>query len=257
MVCFLLNSKCVTMQEKEFTMFKKAILPLVLMMASGAASAGVVTNETALLSGSDHAQLSEWLGSDFDLTRIFAKEDGDTAQDWHAAVDGQGATFTVMELFDNDTNERTIIGGYNSISWSSQSTWGTSTENFLFNLSNDLLFEKNNRYKSGRIAVLNSESYGSAFGGGFDLYVDKNLETGYANIGHTYGDMDQYADESYRESFTGSYNNWTIGAYETYTLSASTSDFGTGAIVADVPVSFLLGGLGLLGIGAARRRPGA
>ena len=100
-----------TIKGKEFTMLKKAILPLALMMVSGAASAGVVTNDTALLSGSDHAQLSEWLGSDFDLTRIFAKEDGDNSQDWHVAVDGQGATFTVMELFDNDTNERRVIGG--------------------------------------------------------------------------------------------------------------------------------------------------
>lgn len=240
-------------------MLKKAILPLALMMASGAASAGVVTNETELLSGSDHAQLSEWLGSNFDLTRIFAKGiDGSTGQDWHAAVDGKGANFTVMEIIDNDTDEVRVIGGYNSNSWSSELNWTFSVDNFLFNLSDGLVFEKNNRYTDGGYGAFNHPDHGPRFGGGHDLFVGFDLTTGYANIGHTYGDREQYRLDSYRESFAGSYSNWTIGAYETYTLSASTGEFGTGAAVetTDVPVSFLLGGLGLLGIGAARRRPG-
>jgi hypothetical protein len=235
-------------------MFKNAILPLVLMMASGAASAGIVTNETQLLSGSDHAQLSEWLGSDFDLTRIFAKGvDGDTGSEWHAAVDGQGVTFTIMEIIDNDTNEVRVIGGYNSSRWSHVTGWGNGAGSFLFNLSDNLLFEKNDRYLNGANATYNSDSYGALFGAGHDLRVDPNLTTGYANIGHTYGDKSQVGSDSYREEFAGSYNNWTIGAYETYTLSASTGDFGTGA-TADVPAAFLFGGLGLLGIAAARRR---
>jgi hypothetical protein len=234
-------------------MFKKAILPLALMMASGAASAGVVTNETALLSGSDHAQLSEWLGSDFDLTRIFAKEDGDTSSDWHDAVDYEGSTFTVMELYDNDTNERRVIGGYNSNSWTSVYSWAQSTTNFLFNLTDSLIFEKNLALTDGFSATLNYPTYGATFGSGYDLVVNDNLTTGYANIGSTYGDRDKFSQDTYRETFAGSYNNWTIGAYETYTLSASTGDFGSGATV-NVPVSFLLGGLGLIGIAAARRK---
>jgi hypothetical protein len=239
-------------KEKEFTMLKKAILPLALMMASGAASAGVINGESELLTGSEHAQLSEWLGSDFDLTRIFAKSEGDTSVDWHAAVDGMGATFTVMEIFDKNTNESLIIGGYNSVSWSISGSYATSATAFLFNLSDDLLFEKNGRYSNGANAVLNKSNYAATFGAGHDLYVNQNLTNGYANIGNTYGDMTQYGSTSYREEFAGSYNNWTIGAYETYTLSASTGDFGTSATT-DVPAAFLLGGLGLLGIAAARR----
>ncbi len=234
-------------------MFKKAILPLALMMASGAASAGVINGDSELLTGSDHAQLSEWLGSDFDLTRIFAKSEGDTSVDWHAAVDGMGATFTVMEISDKNTNESLIIGGYNSASWSISGSYAKSATAFLFNLSENLLFEQSGRYSNGANAVLNKSNYGATFGAGHDLYVNYDLTNGYANIGNTYGDLAQYGSESYREEFAGSYNNWTIGAYETYTLSASTGDFGTGAI-ADVPAAFLLGGLGLLGIAAARRR---
>jgi hypothetical protein len=227
------------------------------------ANAGVVTNDTDLLSGAGHEKLSEWLGQDVNLTRIFAKGvDGNTSYDWHNAVNGQGATFTVMELFDNNTNERRVIGGYNSASWLSNHGYSTSTTAFLFNLSDGLLFDKNGRYSHGNNATYNISNYGATFGAGHDLYVNSNLTTGYTNIGHTYGDMTQIGNPSYREEFAGSYNNWTIGAYETFTLSDSTGNFGSGAnavltesgLPNDVPVPFALAGLSLLGLGFARRK---
>lgn len=235
-------------------MFKKALLPLALILASGAANAGVVTNDTDILTGDDHAQLSEWLGSDFDLTRIFAKGvDGDTALDWHDSVDNKGATFTVMEVFDNDTDERLVIGGYNATSWTSIVGWGNGSGSFLFNLSSDLQYEQNARQHSGMSTTYNHGNLGVLFGTGHDLRVNGDLSTGYTNIGATYGDMSQLGSETYQEEFAGSYENWIIGAYETFTLSASTGDFGEGA-TANVPVSFLLGGLGLFGLMASRRK---
>jgi hypothetical protein len=118
------------------------MLPLALMMASGAASAGLITNESELLTGSDHAQLSEWLCSDFDLTRIFAKGvDGNAGEEWHAAVDGNGSTFTVMEIIDNNSDEVRVIGGYSN-SWGSTTGYATSATSFLFSLSDGLIFEK-------------------------------------------------------------------------------------------------------------------
>lgn len=240
--------------EKGFKMFKKALLPLALILASGAANAGVVTNDTDILTGDDHAQLSEWLGSDFDLTRIFAKGvDGDTALDWHDSVDNKGATFTVMEVFDNDTDERLVIGGYNATSWTSIVGWGNGSGSFLFNLSSDLQYEQNARQPSGMSTTYNHGNLGVLFGTGHDLRVNGDLSTGYTNIGATYGDMSQFGSETYQEEFAGSYDNWIIGAYETFTLSASTGDFGEGA-TANVPVSFLLGGLGLFGLMASRRK---
>ncbi len=254
MASILLNVKSIKLfLKKDFKMFKKAILPLALVLASGAANAGLVTNDTDILTGDDHAQLSEWLGADFDLTRIFAKGvDGDTGKEWHSVVDGKGATFTVMELIDNDTNERTVIGGYSDISWESNGSLGVSGNAFLFNLTDGAYYGRNDRHLD-LYATRNTASYGATFGLLRDLYVSYDLTTGYANIGAGYGDRTQYGKASYREEFAGSYDNWTIGSYETFTLSESTADFSASS-VANVPASFLLGGLGLLGLVGARRK---
>jgi len=227
------------------------------------ANAGIVTNATDILTGTGHAQLSEWLGEDVDLTRIFAKGvDGDDSYAWHAAVDNQGATFTIMEIFDNNTNERRVIGGYNSNSWLSKSSYSSSESAFLFNLSDSLIFEKNDIYGNGNFATFNHQDHGSTFGAGHDLYVKTSLSGGYSQIGKTYGDAARYGTASYYEEFAGSSSNWTIGAYETFTLSDSTGDFGSGAnalltetgLPNDVPVPFALAGLSLLGLGFARRK---
>ncbi len=66
-------------------MFKKALIALSMSLGlASAAHAGIVTNETTLLSGAGHEQLSTWLGQDVDLTRIFAKGvDGNNSAEWH------------------------------------------------------------------------------------------------------------------------------------------------------------------------------
>ena len=70
-----------------------AIFLLVLSTAQGA---------TPLLTEAEIAQLSTWLGNGpIRLERLYKKRDGQTAADFHAAVDGKGRTFTVMEA----TNE--------------------------------------------------------------------------------------------------------------------------------------------------------
>jgi hypothetical protein len=83
--------------------------------------------------------LSTMFGQDMDLTRIFAKQTGDTSQDWHAAVDGQGATFTVIELA-NAGIENMRIGGYSGSSWSSSDEWLRSATSFLFNLEKGIKY---------------------------------------------------------------------------------------------------------------------
>lgn len=247
-------------------MFKKALLPLALIMASGAANAGIVTNETDLLTGTGHAQLSNWLGEDVDLTRLFAKGvDGVTSYDWHAAVDNQGRTFTVMELFDNATNERRVIGGYNAVSWHSNNGYSPGESNFLFNLTNSSVYRSTNR--SSVYGANNKGMFGFSLGGGADLHVNTNLTQGKANIGYSYGDKSKYGDANYIREFAGSMSDWTIGAYETFSLSSSTGVFGSGAYAmktesgdlnspapSDVPVPFALAGLSLLGLGFTRRK---
>jgi hypothetical protein len=225
------------------------------------ANAGIVTNATDILTGTGHAQLSEWLGEDVNLTRIFAKGvDGNDSYAWHTAVDGQGATFTIMEIFDNDTNERRVIGGYNAVSWHSNNGYSAGESNFLFNLTNSTVFESTN--KSSIYGANNKGMFGFSMGGGSDLHVNTNLTQGKANIGFSYGDTSQLNDPVYIKSFAGSVSNWTIGSYETFTLSDSTGGFGMGATASltesgepnSVPVTFAFAGLSLLGLGFARRK---
>src|SRR6478736_5996599 len=53
----------------------------------------------ALLSAAYEAQLETWLGQgDLDFTSVFIKTDGATSLDFHAAADGKGATFTLMNI---------------------------------------------------------------------------------------------------------------------------------------------------------------
>ncbi len=101
--------------------------------------------------------------------------------------------------------------------------------------------------------------------GGHDLHVNGTLSGGYANLGHSFGDRGSYSQTSYHQEFTGTYNAWAVGDYETFTLSASTGNFGSGAsslvdeqgnavVSADVPVSFGLGALALAGLLGFRRK---
>lgn len=232
-------------------MFKKSMMSLALILASGAASAGIVTNDTQLLSGDAHAQLAQWYGEDFNLTRIFAKGiDGDTSVDWHRSVDQKGPTFTVMEIFNGD--ERMVIGGYASFDWVgyASTTYGTSSDSFLFNLTSGKDYQKNT---SGNFISIHRSYYGPNFGFS-DLWVNKDLSGGHStNIGYSFGDANQRKNDAYIEEFTGTEADWVIGELETYTLSASTGYFGTGAI-ANVPAPYLLGSISLFSLFGARRK---
>jgi hypothetical protein len=244
-------------------MFKKTTLFISLFLAANAATAGMVTNDTEILSAAGHEQLATWLGEDVDLTRIFAKGiDGTTGGDWHAEVDNQGRTFTIMEVF-NGTDRR-IAGGYNQFSWNStgRTVQSTSKENFLFNLTSGIKYQKNNL---SNYQTYNNTSYGMTFGKGHDLHVRQDLTTGHTNIGRSYGDRNRLNTAEYHNEFMGSHSSWTIGKYETFTLSASTGDFGSGPVaeinefgntVSNVPITFAMGSLAMLGLGfgASRRR---
>ena len=63
-------------------------------------------------------QLEAWLGQgDLTFTKVYTKAAGHDASDFHAATDGQGATFTLFQAIYQDTPY--VLGGYNPQSWSS------------------------------------------------------------------------------------------------------------------------------------------
>jgi hypothetical protein len=231
------------------------------LVLAGSAQAGIITNDTDILSGAGHEQLSTWLGQDVDLTRIFAKGvDGTTGAQWHATVNNKGATFTVMEIFNG--SERMIIGGFNENDWLSNTSWtqSSSTNNFLFNLTTGIEYQKNT---DSATQTYNKGDYGATFGGGHDLHVNGSLSGGYTSLGYAYGDHNRAGTAEYQNEFAGSFSAWTIGSYETFTLSGSTGNFGSGATasvdesgseVVDASAPLALASLGMFGLMGFRRK---
>jgi hypothetical protein len=232
------------------TLLKTTAVAIALMLAGGA-QAGVVTNSTDLISEAGHAQINDWLGKNVDLTRIFTKQAGDDSYDWHAAVDNKGSTITIMEIING--NDTRLIGGFNIYDWNATSAWlrSASTDNFLFNLTSGDIYRKNT---STNFQTYNLGQYGAAFGAGVDLIINNDLSSGYANIGNSYGDSSLTGTSTYQEKFTGTFNSWVVGKYETFTLSDA-AGFGDKDLAAeDVSTPLAFASLGLIGLMGFRRK---
>lgn len=154
-----------------------ALFLLILSTAQGA---------TPLLTAADVAQLSTWLGGPVTLLRLYQKGEGQTAADFHAAVDGKGRTLTVMEAT-TELGQTFKVGGYNPQSWDSRGGFHITTEDalrtgFLFNLSARQIHRQTPRTYAldtvGSFQTWNDPKAGPVFGAGHDLYVGWDLTTG-------------------------------------------------------------------------------
>ncbi|WP_051293421.1 PEP_CTERM-anchored TLD domain-containing protein [Pseudoduganella violaceinigra] len=152
---------------------------------------------TPLLTDADMAQLSSWLGNGpVRLERLYQKRDGETAADFHAAVDGKGRTFTVMEAT-NELGQMFKVGGYNPQSWASSGGFHITTEDarrtgFLFNLTSRQIHRQTPRTYAldtvGSFQTWNNATTGPVFGAGHDLYVPWDLTHGGYSIMYSYID---------------------------------------------------------------------
>lgn len=154
---------------------------------AGSACAGAIVGGSALLDDQAQAQLETWLGAgDVTLRKLYTRQPGDTAIDFHRDVDGKGATFTILRL-NNALGQSFLVGGFNPQSWSTLDGWHLTPRDaertaFLFNLtqpavyrqvpSNDVLPSK------GASQTYNHPDYGPTFGTGHDLYVNQTLASG-------------------------------------------------------------------------------
>jgi len=221
--------------------------------------------QAGLLTAAYEAKLEEWLGEgDLDFTNIFTKVAGDDSRDFHAAVDGKGRTFTLIELLQFAGNPtREIIGGYNPQSWDSSNQYHLTSANsqrtaFLYNLDAGLLpndpgviqrqnLEGQSAPLSGLYQTLNRADYGPTFGGGHDLYVDSTLNAG-AAYNYSYGGTSYFGLNIYGGVNQGNGGqNGQYGQIEVYTFAP--------AAAVPEPGSLTLLGLGSIGLmGYARRR---
>lgn len=224
------------------------ICGLALLAAGGQARGAGIIGGSALLDAAAASQLESWLGQGpITLTNIFAKTPGATAADFHAAVDGRGATFAVMRATDGGISA--IVGGYNPQSWHSDDYYNITVNaaaqtGFIFNLTASLLRTQADYYQT-----LNNSNYGPTFGAGNDIYVDGQLNSG-ASYGYSYGGPAALS----LSIVTGQVwagNDFGIGELEIFTISAASPTR------IPEPFSLALFGAGLAGLGLFARRRAA
>ncbi|UMR33221.1 PEP_CTERM-anchored TLD domain-containing protein [Massilia sp. MB5] len=237
--------------QKLFSLSITASLLAVSLLATSTGAAAATT----LLSAKEQAQLSAWLGEgNLALTNIYTKAAGHTAKNFHAAVDGKGRTFSLMQA--TDSNGQTwLVGGYNPQSWSSAGKYNV-TENqvdrtaFLFNLTSGKLHRQTPKANGldavGAYQTYNDSKYGPTFGWGHDLYVPDDLTHGGYSLMYSY--INPYAPDTSTSLLNGAPfdgYNVTFGAMEVYSVAAVVPEPAT--------YGMLLLGMGVLGVCARRR----
>ncbi|MBZ2206840.1 PEP_CTERM-anchored TLD domain-containing protein [Massilia soli] len=213
------------------------------------ATAGAILGGSALLDASGHAQLERWLGQGkFDVSNVFTRGLDDSSVDFHAATDGRGPTFTLMQVT-NASGHSFLVGGFNPQSWSSSDGWHDTPGDpyrsaFIFNMTEPALYRQVlSDYvlpSQGERQTFNGIDYGPTFGTGHDLYVNAALTAAFS-WQVTYGDPLDSGLSIIDRSLGGQLVK--VDALEVFTLSP---------IPEPATYAMLLAGLALLG-GAIRR----
>lgn len=227
------------------------------LSAASLGAAGAAAAAVPLLDAPGRTQLEQWLGAGaMTLSTIFTKQSGDTAADFHAAADGKGATFSVMEI-SNAAGQSWLVGGYNPVSWNSLGQPTINPDNagrsaFLFNLTEGLLYRQLPKPMDqvadfGATQAVNDAALGPTFGAGYDLHVPNDLSTGAYSYMASYFAVASGAGYSY-SIVDGSAGTapMTIRGLEVYAISA---------VPEPAAWLLLLAGLGLCAL--YRQRPQA
>ncbi|MEP7353832.1 MAG: PEP_CTERM-anchored TLD domain-containing protein [Acidobacteriota bacterium] len=234
---------------------------LILLMATVPMFATTSFDASSLLTQTTADQLAAWLGEgDLSLTRIYAATSPTDWTAFHAAADGQGRTFTVMQAltctFDiSCILSDAIIGGYNPQSWVSFGGYNivpldSDRTAFIFNLTEARIAREmlaDGEFGRGSYQTYNSVLNGPGFG-----VIDINL--GANNVdGYTYAFDDSY-EPGFRlgTSIAGANasllqysSSFTLGTIEVFTIAD---------VATPEPSSALLLGGALIALLASRRR---
>jgi VCBS repeat-containing protein len=198
-------------------------------------SAAQIIGGSVLINQAQANQIAGYLGEgNISLTKIFSKAagDGKTSPQFHAAVDGQGRTITVLRVLYN--GQEYLIGGYNPQSWNANTGYYNLTSNdadrkaFLFNLTSNFVQRQrlsNDPYcgACGLYQTYDNNGYGPTFGAGHDLYVDTNLQAGYT-YNYSYGQNSPLGNNilNINNNYTG-YPNLQILGFEVFKISTCES----------------------------------
>ncbi len=226
---------------------------------------------TPLLSAAYEAQLEAWLGQgNLDFTNVFTKQAGSSGASLHAAIDGKGPTFLLMDISGhggsyyngNADLPHQIVGGFNPVSWNGNAGWTLNPNDagrdaFIYNLSSTTVQRQNltgqGDVGSGQYQTKATFSYGRgdwdfAFGGGVDLGVRFDLTRGQA-ANYSYGGTSNGNEiVTGGPNFENRYSYFDVGAIEVYTFALGTNT------VPDTAGMLGLLSVSLLALAAFRRR---
>ena len=224
----------------------------------------LVPAKATLLTASYEAELETWLGQgDLDFTNIFTKQSGNTAADFHAAVDGKGATFVLMTIYGTNwantppIQGTQIIGGYDPQSWNSSGTLNLTPNDvdrtaFIYNLTSGIIQRQNligeGYTNSGSVQTYNAVDTGPDFGNDFGVNTDLSSggSTNYSYGGNTLPGNGIISGPPN----LGSTYSFLVGELEVYTFSPAQGGNG----VPDTGGTFGLLGGAMIGLIAFRRR---
>ncbi|SFD06755.1 PEP_CTERM-anchored TLD domain-containing protein [Massilia yuzhufengensis] len=218
---------------------------------AGPAPSAQAQDGASLLDITLYGQLERWLGAGpLDLRNIYTRTDGHNSRDFHAAVDGGGMTFTLLQV-SNDIGNSWIIGGYNPQSWSSTDGWHDTPRDwqrtaFIFNYTDPQVWRQvatgNILPSRGMRQTFNEPNHGPTFGAGPDLFVNDRLNAA-LSWQVSYGDG---ASEgmSIIDGSTGG-QLFRVDALESYSIALVPEPASTAMFAA---------GLGVVGWAAWRRR---
>ena len=155
-------------------------------LLSTEASAQAAT-EPRLLDEGRYGQLERWLGAgELDLTNVYTRHPGDTSARFHAGADGEGPTFTLLEVT-NTAGNTYLVGGYNPQSWAADEGWHETERDaqrtaFLFNFTEPAVYRQVPSAfvlpSQGQRQTFNELEFGPVFGSGPDLFVNDRLDGG-------------------------------------------------------------------------------
>eukprot|EP00331_Platyophrya_macrostoma_P015794 CAMPEP_0176471350 /NCGR_PEP_ID=MMETSP0127-20121128/41082_1 /TAXON_ID=938130 /ORGANISM="Platyophrya macrostoma, Strain WH" /LENGTH=449 /DNA_ID=CAMNT_0017865985 /DNA_START=27 /DNA_END=1376 /DNA_ORIENTATION=+ len=128
-------------------------------------------------------------------------KDGYTASNFHSKCDNKGPTVVVIK-----SHLGKIFGGFTDVAWDSSNNYKTTTNSFLFSIDRKQKYEQKAGQTSNSIYAY--ATYGPTFGGGHDIYIADNCNSGtscYSYFPYSY-DCKEYSNPSSSDWLAGAYN---------------------------------------------------
>ncbi len=215
-------------------MLHTRIAPLLFVAAFGVI-ATAARADPHLLTPTNQSQLEAWLGvGPQQFTEIFSAVNGDgkTAEDFNAAADFKGATFTLASV--NRGGNTYLIGGYDPVSWNGtlgdwiEATTTATQTAFIFNLTSDTI-QRENHNVTGDPQTFDYSGIGPTWGLNFDLtfgdytgILPDTLNYGSTfnySYGGTFGTDILGDPDEFTPLHGGIYNPFTVNGLDVYTFA--------------------------------------